>query len=181
MPAKRWSPSECAAALRISDRHVRRLVVDQVLAPTPAGFDPVDTCLRFIQHLQKDEDTKSARRELMQVEAQRKRLTMRKHVGEMATRDELTGFSTDIWARTLGAWNCCMSHLYYGLAGHVDEKTQRAVASTVASYGLAELHRLRDDLEAKLKDMRRDLKDEGRVEQLLFELAKQHGSDAEEA
>ena len=180
MPAKRWSPTECAAALRISDRHLRRLVADQVLAQTPTGFDPVDTCLRFVQHLQKDEDTKSARRELMLVEAQRKRMQMRKHVGELVTRDELTEFGTDIWVRVLGCWNASTSHLYYGLAGLVDEMAQRAIAGKVADYGMAELHRLRDDLEAKLKDMRRDLKDEERVERLLADLAKQSG-DAEEA
>lgn len=172
MPAKRWTPTECAAALRITDRHLRRLVADQVLAQHPAGgFDPVATCLAFIAHLQKDEDTKSARRELMQVEAQRKRIAMRRHLGELVTRDELTAFGTDIWVRTLGAWNASTSYLYYGLAGHVDEMTQRVIAGKAADGGLYEMNRLRADLEVKLKDMRRDLRDEERVEQLLSELA----------
>jgi hypothetical protein len=172
MTRKRWSPTEAAHALSISDRHLRRLVSEGVLTPDKAGgFDPIPTLQAYLRHVTKDADGKAARTALARVETIRKRLLTRRQVGEMITREELTEFATDIWVRTLGAWNAAAAHLFHALTGVVDQREQYRIASLADDAGKSEINRLRDDLEARLKGLRRDLRDDDRIERLLVELA----------
>ena len=174
MTRKRWTPTEAAHALFISDRHLRRLVSEHVLTPDKTGgFDPIPTMQGFIRHRQKDSAAKQARTALTEVETMRKRLLTRRQLGETVTIAELRDFvSAGVWGRALGAWNVCCSYLFYALRERLGDETQaRVIASEAADAGLHEMHRLRDDLAAKLRDLRRDLRDDARIEGLMAELA----------
>jgi hypothetical protein len=80
--------------------------------------------------------------------------------------------SAGVWGRALGAWNVCISYLFYVLRERLGDETQaRVICGEAADAGLHEMHRLREDLAAKLRDLRRDLRDDDRVEKIMAELA----------
>ena len=174
MTKKRWTPTEAARELGITDRHLRRLAADGVVVDKGGGFDPLPTLQGYLRHVTKDQAGRQARTELAQVETIRKKLLTRRQLGETMTHHEVREFvSQEIWVRHLSAWSKGCSYLYYVMRETFDgdDKRARVVTSQVADAVQHELNRLRDDLEQKLRDLRRDLRDDRRIDQLMNELS----------
>ena len=89
MRKKRWGAPEIAELCGVSERHIHRLVGQGVLPGAgPDGFDPVAVAGAFIRHIGKDGESRQARVELAKVEAARKRLQLRRHLGHLFSPDE---------------------------------------------------------------------------------------------
>jgi hypothetical protein len=182
MATKTWSQSEAAEALRISTRHVRNLTSDGVLPVRRDGrYDPLPTALAYLAHTQKDAAGKQARTELAQVEAARKRLLMRKHLGQLLTMDEHAELDTELWAAHWQVNTLCGAYYYHALSGVVDPQTQLRIAGEAEALSKAELVQLRDRWAAKLKDRRVSLHDGDRIDRLLTELATADPEPADDA
>lgn len=178
MAARRWNQTEAAAGLRISDRHLRRLVTDRVLTPDDAGkFDPIPTLQTFITYLQRDEQHKAARRELLLIDAQRKRLALRRSLGEMVTATERAERDADLWSAVWSVWAVAAASFYYEVRSipSLPDLDALAIANRADQAGKSELIAMRKLWEQSLKDQRVQLRDDGRIERLLSDLASEHG------
>lgn len=179
MATKRRSTTEIASFLGITERHVRRLVVDGVLADDGGGFDLLDTAKRYIAYVSKDHEGRKARAESARVEAMARRLKIEQHLGRLISTKELRGLGDELWGGVLQVWNLCASHLYHGLSGHIDERERLRVVGEIDQTAKAELHLLRERFAERLKGAKVELEDAGRIEREMARLA--GGDDDDDA
>ena len=173
MTKRAWTPTETAAALGISDRHVRRLVSEHVLTPGKAGFDPIPTLQAYLKHVTKDGEGRRARTELAQVETMRKRLLTRRHLGDMLTAKERATLDDALFEGTWSAWQLAAATFFAELGAIVglDHRERLRIANVADQAGKAELIRFRDSWRDQQKDVRAYLRDEERIERLVGELS----------
>jgi hypothetical protein len=173
MTKRAWSATETAAALGISDRHLRRLIGEHVLAPGKAGFDPIPTLQAFIRHLQRDSEAKRARAALAEVEAKRKALQLRRQLGQLVTLDELRDLAGELWSGIWSAWQISAATFYahVGMVPGVDSRERLRISNICDQTGKAELIALRERWEAKLRGEKLSLQDQDRIDALIGTLS----------
>lgn len=178
MATKRRSTTEIASFLGITERHVRRLVVDGVLADDGDGFDLLDTAKRYIAYVSKDYEGRKARAESARVEAMARRLKIEQHLGRLISTKELRGLGDELWSGVWQTWNLVASHLFHGLAGTDDHERLRVVGA-IDQTAKAELHLLRERFAERLKGVKVELEDAERIEREMARLAGGDDDDAD--
>ena len=179
MPKRALNQTEIAGVLLLSERRVRTLSTEGVIPRRDDGmYDELDVLRAYVRHVQHDVEGRRQRAESARVEAMARRLKVEQSLGRMISTKELRELGTDLWAGVWQTWNLVASHLFHSL--HDLEETERLrLVGELDQTAKAELHLLRERFAQRLKGVKVELEDQGRIEREMARLAGGEDEDDE--